>query len=424
MAQETAADSSFHLSLPQALALARQQNKWISISQQEEAAAASDLKDAKNAVLPQVGVNGSYQRFSKVTLFEDGLSGGHEVPRLPNQNSAAVGADAAFTLFAGGRYKAAINEQLIKKELASLNTLDQTGVISLKVVGAYLGIIKLNEQDSLINEQVKRAATRLKNIQALYNNQKVTRSDVLRAELVLSNRKLGLEQTENDITIAISKLDVLLNLPEHTRIVPTDSISGAKAGVTSLSYLVSNAATGAYPVLKAGQGLLLQENRINAVKASNYPTLQLFSAYGINYPNYLGFPPVDQFYSVGFLGVRASYNISSLYHNKYKVKAAKQRLTAMKTGESAIKDNVNLETNALYIKYGESINRIKVAKESIEQATVNYRIVSAKYFNQLALLTDLLDADNLYLESRYNLIQSQTDALALYYQLLYSSGKL
>ena len=65
-----------------------------------------------------------------------------------------------------------------------------------------------------------------------------------------------------------------------------------------------------------------------------------------------------------------------------------------------------------------------MAEKSIEQATANLKIVSTKYFNQLALLTDLLDADNLYLESSFNLVKAQTDATGYYYRLLYATGKL
>jgi outer membrane protein len=60
----------------------------------------------------------------------------------------------------------------------------------------------------------------------------------------------------------------------------------------------------------------------------------------------------------------------------------------------------------------------------VEQALLNYRIVNTKYLNQLSLLTDLLDADNLYQESRFNLVKAQTDALGIYYHILYSSGNL
>jgi len=419
-----AQDTTYRMSLQDALQIARQQNKLISITQTEEDAVKADLKDAQLAKLPLVNLNGSYQRFSKVTLFDGGLSDPHSIKRPPNANSAATGIESSVTIFAGGRQNAAINEQRIRQELASLNTLDQSGVISLQVVSAYLNIIRLSEQDSVIIEQIKRAETRLKNIEALYKNQKVTRSDLLRAQVLLDNQRLSREQNENDTEIAIARLNILLNLPQNTNIIPTDAVGGDKASTASLSAFVSEAQESAYAVRKTTQTIRLQENRIKAIKGAYLPTLQAFSAYGLNYPNQLVFPPVDQAYSVGFIGLRAQYSLSSLYHNRNKEKAANLRLKEMQTQQSAIKDEVTHEANSLHIKYGESLHRIEVAKSSIEQASTNYRIVSAKYFNQLALLTDLLDADNLYLESRYNLIRSQTDALAFYYRLLYTSGKL
>jgi outer membrane protein len=411
--------AQMHLSLNDALQIAKQKNKFINMAQSEQEAVNADAKDARNAELPQIGINGNYQRFTKVRLYEDGLTNGHNVERRPEPNNANLGADASVTIFAGGRFKTAIKEQHIKQDIASLNTLDQTGIISLQVVATYLDIIRLNDQDSLIGDQLKRAETRLKNIQVLYDNQKVTRSDLLRAQLNLSNQQLNREQTENDISIAMTKLAVLLNLPQQTQFLPTDSVSGTKPDLNNLLN-----PSNAYSILRAQQNIFLQENRIKAIKANNTPTLQAYSAYGLNYPNYLGFPPVDQFYLLGFVGVKMQYNISSLYHNKYKQQAAKIRLSTLQTQQSAIEDNVNQEVNALSVKYGESLHRIKVAEESIVHASANYKIVSAKYFNQLALLTDLLDADNLYLESRYNLIKSQTDALAFYYRLLYTTGKL
>ena len=419
-----ASDSTYHLSLNEAIRLARLQNKWIAVAQTEESASEADWRDARNGMLPQVGVNGSYQRFSKVTVFDGGLSGGHTVDRRPDQNTAAVGLDASVNVFAGGRQKAAIREQEIRRSLAATNTAEQTGNVSLQVINAYLEIVRLNEQDSLVGDQIKRAETRVKHIQALYDNQKVTRSDVLRAQLALSNQQLFRQQTENDIAIATARLGVLLALPIDTRIVPTDTVSGIKPTPASLTTLTQSAAANAYSIRRSRQSLQLQETRLKSIRANYYPGVQLFSAYGLNYPNFNVYPYAAQAYVVGFIGARVQYNISSLYHNRYKETAALKRISELKLQQEAISDNINQETTALQIKYSESLNRIKVAEASIEQATVNYKIVSAKYFNQLALLTDLLDADNLYQESRYNLIRSQTDALAYYYRLLYTSGEL
>ena len=87
-------------------------------------------------------------------------------------------------------------------------------------------------------------------------------------------------------------------------------------------------------------------------------------------------------------------------------------------------DNSNQEAIALYTKYKEALNRIDVARQSIEQARANLKIVSAKYFNQLALLTDLLDADDLFQGSKFDLVQAQVNAHLIYYRLLFTSGNL
>jgi len=122
--------------------------------------------------------------------------------------------------------------------------------------------------------------------------------------------------------------------------------------------------------------------------------------------------------------LKAQYNISSLYHNKSKVSAEKLRINELEVQQSAYSDNARTDMQAYYIKYAEALNRISVNEHSVAQAALNYRIVNTKYLNQLALLTDLLDADNLYHESRFDLVKAQTDALAIYYHILYTSGNL
>jgi outer membrane protein len=412
------------LSLRDALGLVREKNKLVGVSRLDQTAVEEDLKDSRNATLPRVGFVSNYQRFSRLTLFRNGLTGDYSSLRDPEPTSADFGVDASYTLFAGGRLRSAIEEQVIRRDIASLNTLDQTGNASLQVVAGYLDILRLDEQDSLIADQIKRAETRLKNIRALYENQKVTRSDVLRAEVILSNEKLSREATENDIGIATDHLGVLLALPAGTRITLTDSAGDNEPEPASLQALVAGAAIHSYAIIRIQDLIKLQDNGLRSIKSGYYPTVQFFSAYGLNYPNFLVYPYVDQFYMLGFVGLRLQYDISSLYENRHKESAARIRQTSLQLQQSAITDAVNQEARALAIKYGEALDRIRVAQASIEQTRVNYKIVTSKYFNQLALLTDLLDADNLFLESRLDLIRSQTDALVFYYRLLYISGNL
>lgn len=415
---------TYPLSLNQAVTLAKNQNKWVQIARTEAQASQSDLKDAYSAALPLANASSSYQRFSDLTLYTNGLSNSTTGPRKPTPNAANVGIDATFNIYAGGRQKAFESEQESKQKIAEINTRDQSGFYGLQTAGQYLNLVQLGALKNFILDQLKRAETRLKTINSLYKNQKVTRSDVLRAEVMRSNVELSLEQVNNDIKISNQRLTVLLNLPDSAMVFPTDSAGMAKPAIATLAELTRLARETSFSIEKAKEAVHTQEAKLKGIKSAYLPTLSFYTAYGLNYPNNLFFPPVDQAYSIGFVGLKLQYNISSLYHNKHKVAAGRLRLSESQLQNQAIADNVGLEVKSLLIKYGESLNRITVKEKTIEQSLVNYRIVTTKYFNQLALLTDLLDADNLLTASRFDLISAETEALNTYYRLLYSTGKL
>jgi outer membrane protein TolC len=422
-AQERAGNR-YKLSLAEAVQFAKNQNKWVEAANIEENAAGEDRKDAYDAALPTINVGSSYQRFSDLTLFSQGLSHSTTIPLPPTKNAAALGLDASFNIYSGGRQRALQKEENSRFKLAKLNTRDQSGNIALQTANQYLDLVKLNDLQKFIQDQLKRAQSRLKNINSLYKNQKVTRSDVLRAEVTLSNVQLSLQQNENDIAIANQKLDVLINVPDSVQISPADSAGMPKPESSSLLPLIEASGVSSYSVQKAAESIEVQRARLKSVRSNGKPSLSFYTAYGINYPNYLVFPPVNQAYALGFVGLKAQYNISSLYHNRSKVAAGKLRVKELEVQQAAYTDNVRTEAKSYYIKYGEALTRISVNEHSVEQAEVNYRIVNNKYLNQLALLTDLLDADSLYQESRFNLVRAQTDALAIYYHILYTSGNL
>ncbi|MBO9202839.1 MULTISPECIES: TolC family protein [Niastella] len=416
--------NTFKLTLEEAVRFAKGQNKLVQAATIEESAAGEDLKDAYNAALPTITANGSYQRFSRLTLFTDGLSHSATGPRKPTPNGAALGVDALFNIYSGGKQRALQSEQQSRLHLARLNAKDQSGSIALQTAQQYLELVRLTDLQQLIADQLNRAQTRVNNINALYNNQKVTKSDVLRAEVVLSNVELSLQENENNLTITNQKLDDLLNIPDTVRISPVDSAGMAKPAISSLQSFIEAAGVTSYAIQKTTESIELQRARLKGIKSGNLPTISFYTAYGLNYPNYLFFPPVDQAYAIGFVGLKAQYSISSLYHNKRKVEAARLRIKEGEVQQQAVADNVRTEAHSLYIKYVEALTRIQVNERSVEQAQVNYKIVNTKYLNQLSLLTDLLDADNLYQESRFNLIRAQTNALSIYYNILYVSGNL
>jgi outer membrane protein TolC len=160
------------------------------------------------------------------------------------------------------------------------------------------------------------------------------------------------------------------------------------------------------------------------VKASSYPVVNFFAAYGFNYPNYLFFPPNPNWYSLGRVGVEASFSISNLFKNRTRVHISDKRIEEQNVTTEILKNKITDNIFRQYMQYREIEDKLPVTEKAGVQATENYRIVKLKYLNQLALITDMVDADNALLEARFNIISTRIDALMKYYELLYASGLL
>lgn len=417
-------DSSIvKFSLEGAIRYAKASNKLIGVMKTEENAAQLDVEDARMGALPRIASNATYQRFTKVTLYKDVLGESHTITKPPNANAGGLNVEAGFNLYSGGRHRAVINDLKHKEELAGINTKEQEANIGLQVALQYLDMVRIYYQQQLIKDQIARAQTRAKNINAYYVNGKVTKSDLLRAEVLLANTLLSETANKNDYLISNQRLNTLLNLDECTKIIPVDTALLVLPDSLEFETMLKDL-SGTYSLVKAGKNIEIQKNRTVLAKSSNLPTVTLFGGYGFNYPNTLVFPPRAQTFAVGMAGVRVTYDISSLYQNKNKVRASVIRETELKQQKDWIEDNVVQEVKALAIKYNETAKRMLVIKKNIEQTEANYNIQNLKYANQLSLLTDLLDADNLYQESRYNYIQAHITALSIYYRMLFITGKL
>ncbi len=229
----------------------------------EERAAQVDLEDARMGALPRFFSNASYQRYTRVTLYEDVLGDSRKITKPPNANGGALNIEAVFNLYAGGRQRYAVNDVKRKGELAAINTKEQEANIGLQVALQYLEMIRIYFQERLIKDQRSRAETRLKNIESFYANGKVTKSDLLRAEVLLSNVQLSETANRNDNVISNQRLNTLLNLKERTKIIPLDTASLNLPNSQELETLLKSYPD-AYAIIKAQKFIELQENRSGA----------------------------------------------------------------------------------------------------------------------------------------------------------------
>ena len=216
-----------------------------------------------------------------------------------------------------------------------------------------------------------------------------------------------------------------MGAPENQALLPDTVILPPEAALTgNYEHYLTQAQSQAPELRLAGLRARRSELRLAATAATRRPQVGLFAGYGYTYPNRLVFPPVPQLYSVGEVGVRVSYNITARWLDRHAERAAELAVERQRLAEQETLDRKREEVKTAYVRFQEELERIWVAEQNIRQATENYRIVNSTYFNQLALLTDLLDADNQLLQSRFDLVTAQVLAATQYYQLQKALGTL
>ena len=410
------------LTLSQALNLAAEHNKTVQKSRVQQHIAEEEKKEKEEMRIPEVNFHASYARITDLTEYKSGLSGKMVTATIPEM--ADVTSSASMPIYAGGQIKYSIRKARQEQEISRLNVQKTANDVQIEVAATFLGVFKLMELQKLILENIKEEEDRLKEVKAFKAHGTVTGNEVLRAELQLSDMQLRLLSNQRNIAIGLHDLQTLLELPEEGKLsLDTNGLLGNQLTLYSYQdYLASGFQKEEMGIAKQQEAIRLTEQRL--AKSNYYPKLNLFGSYGYNYPNYMFFPPKDNGYTLGKIGIEANFSLSNLYKNKTKMKLAAQRMEEQKVNTDILSNQIRDEVFKQYTRYQEIMDQLPVTEKAKRQATENYRIIKLKYLNQLALVTDMLDADNALLQAKYNVVSTRIDALMKHYELRYAAGQL
>ena len=424
-AQATAADTtpSVPLTIEQVWEKATIDSKAVRIKQIGQLASDERTKDAKNERLPEITAEGEYARITNMPVYENGLF------KTPEQfevlhTTYTVGAEAYLNLYNGNKLN---NEIDIRKTESKLSAIQQKLTLSevkLRAAAYYLDMQRSIIFKNLLLKDISSQEKQLTQIRALKANGVVLKSDVLRAELKLSRQRLALVQLENDLSIANQKLNILIGLPDKQRIVPSPGNIADTSGIKSNEAFLHDAENQSYQLNISAQETELRKLQLKNIRANISPKVGLFAKYDYSYPQIFLYPYSPYLYGIGLAGIKASFSLSSFYHNYHKNKVARLEYESQEIEHSQTEDNVRQQVNEAYLRYEEALNRIEVSKTNIQQALENRRIVSNTYFNQTSLITDLLDADTQLLQTRFDLAAAQIAAQLQFYQLQNITGNL
>lgn len=411
---------SLDLSIEQLFERGVSRNLQLKADALRELMATERARTARTRQLPdiQIGLRGGV--LGQPIVFEHGLSDPTR-PESPDwQQNYAV--DFTQPLYQGGRIKYAVRQADLEKRIASLQTATDQADLKLELLRQYLDLFSLYKQHQVLARNIDESERRLKDIRQMKQEGLITNNDVLRSEMQLTDNRLSLLQTENDIRLASQQLDILLELDETLLLRPDTTLLQQLFSLETYDAYVNQAYSNDPSMRLLAKQTELAKNNIRLVRADYLPSLSLYAS------NTLARPisrTMDDLYNNSWnIGLSLSYPLSALYQNRHRLKEARQGVELQRNAEEQQRQRIRVNVQSAYLRHHEALERVQALKLSVRQAEENYRIMRNRYLNQLAILTDLLDADNLRLNAELQLTTARTQVIYTYYELQRAAGRL
>ncbi|WP_313384508.1 TolC family protein [Chishuiella sp.] len=412
------------LKLSEAIEIGINNNKKLQINSIKSQLSELKEKDLKNERYPDVNFLTGFHVLSTLKQFEHGLLHPATDYKVPNKKYNFT-LSAEIPVYMGGKIKNEEKKAAIETEISELRVKRNVRELRMEIITAYLQILHLQEQEKLIQDKMHEDSAVIKQTQLLRKNGLVTNNEVLRTELQLSNHKMSFTELANDIAIVEHQVKTILSLPEDQDIhIDTSELFTTNDQIGLVDEMILEATTKDEELKIVNQDLELKKLDKKITQANVLPKITAGGEYGYNYPNFMFFPPQPHMYRFGMVGVNVTVPLSSFFKNKQKMRMADTNISIAKLEIEEKEEQIRHDVFASNRKLEEAIEKIKIAEEAIQQAQENYRIVKTKYINKLSLITELIDADNSYLEAESNMISLQINKQLKYYQLQYVLGNL
>ncbi|RYZ22171.1 MAG: TolC family protein [Chitinophagaceae bacterium] len=409
------------LPVNEAVTLSLQNNKALQGSAARIAGAQAAVREAQDRRLPDASVSGSYMRLNKPNVsLKTQRSNGNGGSEMASPNSAAYGmANVSLPLYAGGRIRYGIESSQLLEKAAQLDADADREAVVANTLEAYNNLFKAQAAVRLVSENLATATERVRELGNQERNGLLARNDLLKAKLAQSNIELALVDAQNNLELANVNMNLMLGLPDSTRLVPDSAALPAPTALAPVENFVQEALKQRSDLEALGFRREAAATGVKAVRAERLPSLAVTGGHvALTVPGVLS---VTNALNIG-LGVK--YDIGSLWKNKARVQAAQAREQEAVAGIAQLSDGIRLQVHQRYLAYLTSRKKIDVYATAIEQAEENDRVIRNKFRNGLATTTELLDADAALLQARLNRAFAENDASLAYYRLREAAGTL
>lgn len=317
-------------------------------------------------------------------------------------------------LYAGGKIIAGNKLARIGVECAAENQRKTRMQVIADADNAYWTYLATCRKIAMLESYVQQIDTLYRQTRVGVSAQMATTNDLLRIEAKRSEINYQLQKTRNGVNLCRLALCNVIGAGLDTEITLSDTVIAVTPPL-DLDTDISQR-----PELKLLQKQVeAQQQQIKLTRAEMLPTAGLslgYTYYGnIKLKGMTADPagnpiPYTQKFEDGFTVGMVSVSIPILHWgaNFKKIKQSKYQLRNAELDLSQNRRLLTIEAQQARQNLTEGFAMIETARLGCRQARENLRVMQNCYHNQMATLTDLLDAQSQWQQAESNLIEAQT----------------
>lgn len=397
-------------------------SKSISISKSGMNVAQEEIYAAKSNRLPDISTSLSGSYWGNGYLWDRDFQNGTSIDMPHFGNNFAI--EATQVIYAGGAIKSSISLAELSLQMQTLDWQKNKQEIHFLIAGNYLELYKLDNQLQVLKQNIKLTELILEKMKSKLTEGVVLKNDIVRYELQLENLKLQQNHIVDAKNIINYQLANTLQLPDNIEIIPDSNSLNDEVKVLTHTDWQINATQNNIGLQQTELLVKINEQKENLSRSELLPHIAVVAAEHLDGPITVEVPVLDNNFNYWYIGLGIQYNLSSLYKKNHKLNASMLQTKQAREQHELVQEQINNAIQASYTNLITSFSDLRTQEKNVELANKNYELTNQRYENDLALLTDMLDASNTKLNAELSLENSRINIIYNYLKLKYICGIL
>jgi len=418
-------------SLKEAVDYAVSHHTQIKNAQIDVLNADAKINEIKAIGLPQVNGNFSLtnnvlmqRMFIPAKIFNPAAADGELIAAkfgVENSGFSSVGLNQ---LIFDGSYLLGLKASAVYKELSQKSLTQSKQQVAENVTKAYYGILVNDKRMGLLDANISRLDSMLKDTRALNKAGFAEKIDVQRLEVQSNNLKTEHENLLRLQELGYSLLKFQMSIPLEEKISLKDNLESVNLQILSNDSAPFDYANRIeYSMLKTQENLA--ELDVKNIKAGYLPRVVFSGNYGMNTgANAFGDLFRKQWFDNAALSLAIQIPIFDGFSKKYKSIQSENNLRKVRQSFDLLKSSIDLQRNQSSISLKNALESLREQKSNLELADEISRVSRVKYKQGVGSSLEVLNAEASIKESQVNYFTALYNALIAKVELEKANGTL